>query len=63
MSLAQTLLDMAEQGGKKIAFIVTSDDWGRSAVAAYGEAFQETGRRPSWQPNISTATTPISPST
>lgn len=42
MSLAQTLLDMAG-GGKKVAFIVTSDDWGRSAVAAYGEAFKKLG--------------------
>src|SRR5262249_44702042 len=27
----------------KIAFIVTSDDWGRSAVAAYGAAFEKLG--------------------
>jgi branched-chain amino acid transport system substrate-binding protein len=41
-SLAQTLLEMSG-GKKKIAFIVTSDDWGRSAVAAYGDAFKKLG--------------------
>jgi branched-chain amino acid transport system substrate-binding protein len=42
MSLAQPLLEMSG-GKKKIAFIVTSDDWGRSAVAAYGDAFRKLG--------------------
>jgi branched-chain amino acid transport system substrate-binding protein len=30
-------------GAKKVAFIVTSDDWGRSAVTAYGDAFKKLG--------------------
>jgi branched-chain amino acid transport system substrate-binding protein len=42
MSLAQPLLEMSG-GKKKIAFIVTSDDWGRSAVTAYGDAFRKLG--------------------
>ena len=42
LSLAKPLLDMAD-GKKKIAFIVTSDDWGRSAVTAYGDAFKKLG--------------------
>jgi branched-chain amino acid transport system substrate-binding protein len=41
-SLAKPLLDMAG-GAKKIALIVTSDDWGRSAVTAYGNAFKALG--------------------
>jgi branched-chain amino acid transport system substrate-binding protein len=41
-SLGQPILDMVG-GAKKIAFIVTSDDWGRSAVTAYGEAFKKLG--------------------
>src|SRR3954451_13715814 len=41
-SLGEPLLAMVG-GAKKIAFIVTSDDWGRSAVTAYGDAFKKLG--------------------
>jgi branched-chain amino acid transport system substrate-binding protein len=41
-SLGKPILEMAG-GAKKIAFIVTSDDWGRSAVTAYGAAFKKNG--------------------
>lgn len=34
---------MKAAGGKKIAFIVTSDDWGRSAAQSYGESFKKLG--------------------
>jgi branched-chain amino acid transport system substrate-binding protein len=30
---------------KKVAFIVTSDDWGRSAATAYGAAFEKLGAK------------------
>jgi len=34
---------MKAAAGKKIAFIVTSDDWGRSAATSYGESFKKLG--------------------
>ena len=40
-SLSKTLLDMTH--AKKVAFIVTSDDWGHSAVTAYGNEFKAHG--------------------
>lgn len=40
-SLGKALMDISH--AKRIAFIVTSDDWGRSAVKAYGDAFKALG--------------------
>ncbi|MDF2120384.1 ABC transporter substrate-binding protein [Roseiarcaceae bacterium H3SJ34-1] len=41
MSLGKTLMEVTK--AKKVAFVVTSDDWGRSAAPAYGEAFKALG--------------------
>lgn len=41
LSLGKTLYDMSN--AKKIAFVVTSDDWGRSAAQAYGASMQALG--------------------
>jgi branched-chain amino acid transport system substrate-binding protein len=40
-SLGKALIDISH--AKRIAFIVTSDDWGRSAVKAYGDALKALG--------------------
>jgi branched-chain amino acid transport system substrate-binding protein len=40
-SLGKALIDISH--AKRIAFIVTSDDWGRSAVKAYGAALKAHG--------------------
>jgi branched-chain amino acid transport system substrate-binding protein len=40
-SMGDAILKAA--GGKKFAFIVTSDDWGRSAAASYGDSFKKLG--------------------
>jgi branched-chain amino acid transport system substrate-binding protein len=40
-SMGETLVKLAN--GKRIAFIVTSDDWGRSAAQSYGESFKARG--------------------
>ena len=40
-SMGETLMKVA--GGKRIAFIVTSDDWGRSAAQSYGDSFKARG--------------------
>ncbi|HEX9463291.1 MAG TPA: ABC transporter substrate-binding protein [Alphaproteobacteria bacterium] len=40
-SLGRTLYDMSH--AKKVAFVVTSDDWGRSAAQAYGESMKTLG--------------------
>jgi branched-chain amino acid transport system substrate-binding protein len=42
-SLSSALLGDKPQ--KKVAFIVTSDDWGRSAATAYGAAFEKLGAK------------------
>ncbi|MBL8669958.1 MAG: ABC transporter substrate-binding protein [Alphaproteobacteria bacterium] len=41
MSMGASIMKAA--GGKRFAFIVTSDDWGRSASASYGETFKKLG--------------------
>jgi branched-chain amino acid transport system substrate-binding protein len=41
LSLSQALL--GDGKGKRVAFIVTSDDWGRSAAQAYGASFEKLG--------------------
>jgi branched-chain amino acid transport system substrate-binding protein len=41
MSLGNAILAAAP--GKRVAFLVTSDDWGRSAAQAYGKALQSRG--------------------
>jgi len=40
-SLGKALMEISK--AKRIAFIVTSDDWGRSAVKAYGDALKALG--------------------
>ena len=42
-SLSKSLL--GADTAKKIAFIVTSDDWGRSAATSYGAAFEKLGAK------------------
>jgi len=39
--MGETLSKLA--GGKRIAFVVTSDDWGRSAAQSYGDSFKARG--------------------
>jgi len=40
-SMGETLAKLA--GGKRVAFIVTSDDWGRSAAQSYGASLKARG--------------------
>ena len=40
-AMGETLSKLA--GGKRIAFIVTSDDWGRSAASSYGDSLKARG--------------------
>jgi branched-chain amino acid transport system substrate-binding protein len=40
-AMGETLAKLA--GGKRVAFIVTSDDWGRSAAQSYGDSLKARG--------------------
>jgi branched-chain amino acid transport system substrate-binding protein len=42
-SMGETLAKLAGGKGKRIAFVVTSDDWGRSAAQSYGDSLKARG--------------------